>query len=656
MNQEVALKKSKKKLKIYYSLLITTLCLIATSYAFFTLYLRQSEDNKVTALSCFSTTLTEENSAINLSNEFPISDAEGLKKNPFTFKITNNCSKYVRTYITIDSLNEENNTYISSKYMKANISISGTISDQSILIGTQKTKLLDNNHNGYILLETGLEPNESKEYNLRLWIDYDTTAQQGANKKYQGQIVIVSEPDENAPDNWNSAPDGTLLAALRNDPLNKLKEPLTVPGREISAHTKDDISETSIMSIDDTYKNYYWTYGTDFSSNSILFNLTSTKVTSSVYKYSYTELIGKYIVSNEPSENSASTTTQINTNNLYRVFYVTNATENNLTYKEVTSNKKKNEALLASTKDDYGTSYYFRGAVKNNYVQFANKCWRIVRINGNGTIKIVLHNDNINNSANPCSSINNDKTAAFARYSKSAYTSKWNELYEDNAYIGLMYGTTNSSNYANTHTNINKNTVLNALESWYNTALLSYEDKLADTIWCNDKKVITTLSNGSTYGTGLGYGTNQTGYSAYNRISGSDSSLYASPSLICSNDNNNGKLSKMTVSDTLYGNGALTYKIGLLTADEVAFAGAKNNTDYTFANLGIYLQENTGSNYWWTMSPAYYRSGANIWSVNSGFIGTIRIDSVLGIRPSISLKQTVTATGNGTSEDPYIIK
>ena len=42
------------------------------------------------------------------------------------------------------------------------------------------------------------------------------------------------------------------------------------------------------------------------------------------------------------------------------------------------------EALLASAVDDYGTSYYFRGAVTNNYVEFANKCWRIVRISGDG--------------------------------------------------------------------------------------------------------------------------------------------------------------------------------------------------------------------------------------------------------------------------------
>ena len=41
-----------------------------------------------------------------------------------------------------------------------------------------------------------------------------------------------------------------------------------------------------------------------------------------------------------------------------------------------------NEAVLAGAVDDYGMSYYFRGNVTNNYVQFANKCWRIVRVTG----------------------------------------------------------------------------------------------------------------------------------------------------------------------------------------------------------------------------------------------------------------------------------
>ena len=96
------LEKNINKRKIYISLLVSVICIISVSYAFFVLYLRQTDNNSVTALSCFTSTLTEENSAINLTNEFPIKDEDGIKKTPFTFKITNNCNNYVKAYITID--------------------------------------------------------------------------------------------------------------------------------------------------------------------------------------------------------------------------------------------------------------------------------------------------------------------------------------------------------------------------------------------------------------------------------------------------------------------------------------------------------------------------------------------------------------------------
>ena len=269
-------------------------------------------------------------------------------------------------------------------------------------------------------------------------------------------------------------------------------------------------------------------------------------------------------------------------------FGATILTKNTVTTPITTPGKAistSSEALLASTEDDYGTSYYFRGKVKNNYVQFANKCWRIVRITGNGSVKLVLHNDNTSGANNPCSSSNNSSSAAFAHYDGDTYKSTFNSSDGDNAYIGFMYGTTGSSNYASTHANINKSTILTNLETWYTNNLASYEDKLADTIWCNDKSTITTLSSGSTYGTGLGYGTNDTGYGAYNRISGGGAASYANPSLICPNDNNGGKLSKFTVSDTTNGNGKLTYKVGLLTADEIVFAGMSGTDIYNCTTI-----------------------------------------------------------------------
>ena len=418
---------------------------------------------------------------------------------------------------------------------------------------------------------------------------------------------------------------------------NEVKTPLTTPGKEVSAHTKDDV-ESQTTSVSSTYQAYYFTYGTGYTANGSKFNLTGTAVTSDTYANSYSSLVGKYFVSSSASSNGSSTAgTMKTTTNLSSVYYVVSATSSSYTYKQITSNKNTTEALLASTEDDYGTSYYFRGAVKNNYVQFANKCWRIVRVNGDGSIKLVLHNDNTSSSSSPCAASNNSTTAAFARYSGSSYTSTFNDNYNDNAYIGFMYGATGASDYASTHANTNKSTILTNLETWYTNNLASYADKLADTIWCNDK---------STVSGGLGYGTNETDYAAYNRLASTKQ-----PTLKCPNDNNGGKLSKFTVDDTTNGNGNLTYKIGLLTADEIAFSGS---IAYTY-NRSTYLQENTGTTWWWSLSPGRFNGvSAYVWYVYSGYLDNyIGVGNRYGLRPAISLISSTSVTGNGTSENPY---
>lgn len=50
------------------------------------------------------------------------------------------------------------------------------------------------------------------------------------------------------------------------------------------------------------------------------------------------------------------------------------------------------EGMYAAT-DDYGTSYYYRGAVEDNYIVFANYVWRVVRINGNDSIRMIYQGD-----------------------------------------------------------------------------------------------------------------------------------------------------------------------------------------------------------------------------------------------------------------------
>ena len=295
------------------------------------------------------------------------------------------------------------------------------------------------------------------------------------------------------------------------------------------------------------------------------------------------------------------------------------------------------EALLASAEDDYGTSYYFRGAVTNNYVEFANKCWRIVRVGGDGSVKLILHNDNTTGAANPCDSANNSASAAFARYSGETYKSAFNTNYNDNAYVGFKYGTAGSNTYEATHANTNNSTILTNLETWYNNNLKTYEKVIADTVWCNDKTNVTdtTYDPMSETPNGLGFGTNKTYYGATQRLVNKNYSAGGTgPSLKC-----NGELSK------------INSKVGLITADELALAGYAFNT----SNTTTYLQENATGTIWWSLSPFDFNGGcARVWKVTGGgYFENLHVDGTMGVRPSISLKPTANVTGEGTSDKPY---
>ena len=539
MNRELNIDNKKKRLKLYYGLLITVLCIIGVSFAWFRLYLSQTENNTIASRTCFNTTLTEDTSKISLTDAFPIIDEDGLKQTPFTFTIKNNCNSYVKVYITIDSTYREstNTSYLKDNYMKVNISPKGTTTSKSVILGSQTLTDLENNRKGYIIVSIGLKANEEKSYDLKIWMDSAVTTEQGLNKNWSGKIVVVSNAAEEpapAPNGWYEAGSGTLLAALRDS--NTLKTPITTPGAAISTAS---------------------------------------------------------------------------------------------------------EALLASTEDDYGTSYYFRGAVKNNYVQFANKCWRIVRVGGDGFVKLILHNDNKAGAANPCASANNSTSAAFARFSGTTYTSAFNSSYNDNAYVGFKYGTVGASDYATTHANTNKSTILTNLETWYTNNLKTYESVIDDNVWCNDKTNVTDTSY-DPWGitpNGKGYAKNVTYYGATQRlVSKSKSAGGAGPSLKC-----NGELSK------------ITSKVGLITADELAFAGYAFN----IGNTTTYLQENATDTYWWSLSPINFNgSNAYVWSVvgSLGGLYNYSVRNACGLRPSISLVSSTTiSSGTGTSEDPYVV-
>ena len=327
---------------------------------------------------------------------------------------------------------------------------------------------------------------------------------------------------------------------------------------------------------------------------------------------------------------------------------------------------ESSEKVLASINDDYGTSYYFRGAVENNYVEYANMCWRIVRITGDGSIKLVLYNyngltstNNIPASSTPCNVTGDD--LAFARYDGTNYLSHFNDKYNDNAYVGFMYGTPGSSSYDETHVNTNPSTVLTNLNKWYTNVLSKQsgfnDTQLADVIWCNNKSVIEgdyINPLNLTIGNNFGYGDNTNYYWIFVTLSYIDEGGFTC--LYGGNEN----LSKFTVSDTVYGNGALKGygKVGLITGEEITFAGGVALTD----SSTYYLRQNATANMWMGLSPALYLTngtedflpGAYVVGVSDGTLIPYHVNYNGGIRPVIALTSSIAiSSGNGTATNPY---
>ena len=314
------------------------------------------------------------------------------------------------------------------------------------------------------------------------------------------------------------------------------------------------------------------------------------------------------------------------------------------TVTEFTSISGSNEHVLNNAPDDYGTSYYFRGNVLDNYITFANKTWRIVRINGDGTVRLVL-----------------DDVAKDS--SDTVIKTAFNTNYNDNAYVGYMYVTPGSTTYDATHENINDSTIKQAVDKWYEDNLkTNYEEFFADTLFCNDKTLASSTIGSSN--TALGYGTNKTYYASIERLrysTGTTDITTAKPTFKCAenatNDYSRFTVNVATLSNGNKTNGDLKYPIGLLSADEVSFAGAYK---YAQTNKSYYLYNSSITSDWWLSSP-YNCEGsyAGEWVVyySSGNIVFNFVSFSNAVRPSINLKAELLINGgDGTSTNPYSVK
>ena len=347
---------------------------------------------------------------------------------------------------------------------------------------------------------------------------------------------------------------------------------------------------------------------------------------------------GGTISQNSTTKKISLVTTKTDSCTLYFDKVVAPTSEQTLTKLGLTSNGVKDSFDEPATtdegifemEDDYGTSYYYRGAVENNYVKFGkNKSgqdmyWRIIRINGDGTLRIIY-----------------DGTSAHANGEDSpdrvAITNvAWNTTYyNDNKYVGYMYGGANgvaSTSKEQAQTNETSSNIKIQLEAWYKENIVDtgYSKAINDEVFCNDRSF-------SSNNTGAGWGTSKTYYGAYGRLAAKN----IQPSFKCPEKNDS-----FTEIDTSKGNGMLEYPVGLITADEIVAAGGKNGIIYN----SYYLYKSSTYRYW-TLSPHSYHE---IFAVSNG-LSYDAVNSKCAIAPVINLSAEYAniLIGNGTMESPY---
>jgi len=301
---------------------------------------------------------------------------------------------------------------------------------------------------------------------------------------------------------------------------------------------------------------------------------------------------------------------------------------------------------IYAIEDEYGTSYYYRGERNslNNNLIFAGFQWKIVRINGDSSVRIIYNGTEA--QFNSWNAMNGNGT------NTQIGTSAFNTNSNDNKYIGYMYGGTNgtaSTTIAQAQTNETNSTIKTYIDAWYVNNIASkgssVTEKLADNLFCNDRQLGRDYPGAPTSGTGWngsGYGTSVTYYAPYYRHQTNASN--PTPTLKCAQKND-----RFTVSDKEVGNGSLTYPIGLISADEIAYGGTKVN----YHNENQYL---VTSEYFWSLSPYYLNYGyTHGWSVSStGHLYNLYAYGVYGVRPLLNLKaDVVVISGDGSATNPF---
>ena len=259
---------SNNKKRVLYFSIVGVVLLIGVSYAVWVLTYNQANPN-VAMSACFDLSFTEAND-ISLVNAYPMTDEEGKTLTPYTFTIKNKCSDYASYQVNLEVLN---NSTLDSSYVKSEFN------DRVKLVSAYPvtTKTLNNASTAYKLIQGYLNPNESITYNLKLWIDYNSTADQSANKTYESKITIASTYKGTNPSELEECIKNygenslTCMIMASADPENskclKTKEDGSILESNTSKYMMKDSDTPIVCTMEDDYGTSYYLRGNHQNSN-----------------------------------------------------------------------------------------------------------------------------------------------------------------------------------------------------------------------------------------------------------------------------------------------------------------------------------------------------------------------------------------------------
>ena len=626
--------KNKKLVYTIIGIISVLLVAVAVTYAYWLVTKSQQGENVISS-GCLDISLNGTND-ITLSDQFPMSDEDGMKLTPYEFTVTNNCNTSVDYQIALEAIGEESAS-ISSNALKVALNDDAKLFSSYAEVDTTVEGAYESRILGFSRLSAKGSEGASDSYSLRIWIDENADISE-MNKIFKSKISVTIGQGIELP-----YEEGTLAySILSNYGGSEGIQTLSTEWTEGEYGTETYQSMTKSTS-------YYWGTEMDFNETNGRYKLGGTVVQATVeecrngQKSDGTAITCSYTVSDRESADSelingykvTSLTSSEKTdtgNNLYITVQYTGTASNS--FSKVTT---ASDANVYKTQDDLGDSYYFRGAPTNNYVEFGTYAedttltvydynnweektievkagdpmyWRIVRINGDGSVRLVY--DGVEKVANG--------VAHTATIAHTAY----NTNYDNAKYVGYTYEGTNEAG----ETIQVDSTIKGVVDAWYDKHLeTTYGTYIADSIFCNDRQV---TSGSEEY----------PNFAPYDRLGNGKT-----PSVKCTN-----KADRYTMDDTTNGNGHLSNPVGLLTADEVAFAGGvaySGNTSFYLHSVEMY----------WTFAPYDFDgSDAYVWTVDG--VGNLNYDyyvgdSIPGARPVINLKADTLIEGKGTIDSPY---